>query len=122
MNGCYLEVHHRAEDMCALKRVGMLDRAQLHWLTHNTQMKSKRRQHQTGGVHDPTAHLSPVVPCPWNIRSMNQSKLEVVKQETARVNTDILEISELKRTGMGEFTQMTIISTTVGRNPLGEME
>ena len=53
---------------------------------------------------------------------MNQGKLEVVKQETARVNTDVLEISELKRTGMGEFTQMTIISTTVGRNPLEEME
>ena len=34
---------------------------------------------------------------------MNQSKLEVVKQETARVNTDILGISELKWTGMGEF-------------------
>ena len=35
---------------------------------------------------------------------MNQSKLEVVKQEMARVNVDILGISELKRTGMGEFT------------------
>ena len=34
---------------------------------------------------------------------MNQSKLEVVKQEKARVNIDILEISELKCTGMGEF-------------------
>ena len=53
---------------------------------------------------------------------MNQSKLEVVKQEMARVNTDILGISELKWTGMGEFNQMTIISTTVGRNPLEEME
>ena len=39
----------------------------------------------------------------WNIRSMNQGKLEVVKQEMARVNFDILEISELKWTGMGEF-------------------
>ena len=53
---------------------------------------------------------------------MNQSKLEVVKQEMTRVNSDILEISELKWTGMGEFNSMTIISTTVGRNPLGEME
>ena len=34
---------------------------------------------------------------------MNQAQLEVVKQEMARVNTDILEISELKWTGMGEF-------------------
>ena len=32
----------------------------------------------------------------WNVRSMNQGKLEVVKQEMARVNVDILEISELK--------------------------
>ena len=39
----------------------------------------------------------------WNLRSMNQSKLEVVKQEMARVNMDILGISELKWTGMGEF-------------------
>ena len=53
---------------------------------------------------------------------MNQGKLEVVKQEMARVNIDILGISELKWTGMGEFTQMTIISTTVGKNPLEELE
>ena len=53
----------------------------------------------------------------WNVRSMNQGKLEVVKQEI-----DILGISELKWTGMGEFNSMTIISTTVGRNPLEEME
>ena len=39
----------------------------------------------------------------WNVRSMNQGKLEVVKQEMARVNIDILEISELKWTGKGEF-------------------
>ena len=39
----------------------------------------------------------------WNVRSMNQGKLEVVKQEMARVNMDILGISELKWTGMGKF-------------------
>ena len=39
----------------------------------------------------------------WNIRSMNQGKLEVVKQEMARMNIDILGISELKQTRMGEF-------------------
>ena len=39
----------------------------------------------------------------WNVRSMNQGKLEVVKQEMARVNIDILGSSELKWTGMGEF-------------------
>ena len=39
----------------------------------------------------------------WNVRSMNQSKLEVVKQKTARVKIDISGISELKWIGMGEF-------------------
>ena len=39
----------------------------------------------------------------WNVRSTNQGKLEVVKQEMARVNVDILGISELKWTRMGEF-------------------
>ena len=39
----------------------------------------------------------------WNVRSMNQGKLEVVKQEMARVNIDICGISELKWTGRGEF-------------------
>ena len=53
---------------------------------------------------------------------MNQGKLEVVKEEMARVNVDILGISELKWTGMGEFNSLTIISTTVGRSPLEEME
>ena len=46
----------------------------------------------------------------------------MVKQEMARVNIDILGISELKWTGMSDLTQMTIISTAVGRNPLEEME
>ena len=39
----------------------------------------------------------------WNVRSMNQGKLEVDKQEMARVNVDILGIIKLKWTGMGEF-------------------
>ena len=39
----------------------------------------------------------------WNVRSMNQGKLEVVKQEMARININILGISKLKWTGMGEF-------------------
>ena len=53
----------------------------------------------------------------WNVRSMNQGKLEVVKQEMLRVNIDILGISELKWIGMVNLTQMIIISTTVGKNP-----
>ena len=39
----------------------------------------------------------------WNVRSMNQGKLDVIKQKMARVNIDILAINELKWTGMGEF-------------------
>ena len=91
-------------------------------------MEPKQKQHP---VEDGTADRSKVRCCKeqycigtWNVRSMNQGKLEVVKQEMARVNVKILEISELNWTGMGEYklTQMTIISTTVGRNALEEME
>ena len=53
---------------------------------------------------------------------MNQGELEVVKQELERVNIDILGISELKWTVMGEFNSDDHISTTVGKNPLEEME
>ena len=48
---------------------------------------------------------------------MNQGKLEVVKQERARVNVDILGISKLKWTGMGEFKSDTIIFINVGKIP-----
>ena len=53
---------------------------------------------------------------------MNKGKLEVVKQEMTRVNIDILGISKRKWTEWGNLTQMTIISTTAGRNPSEEME
>ena len=55
---------------------------------------------------------------------MNQGKLDVVKQETGRVNINILGTSELKWTGIGEFNSDDhyIIFITVGRNPLEEME
>ena len=58
----------------------------------------------------------------WNVRSMNQGKLEVFKQEMAILNVDILGISELRWTEWVNLTQMIIICTTVGRNPLEEME
>ena len=59
----------------------------------------------------------------WKVRFMNQGKLEVVKQEMARVNVvDILGISELNGLERVNLTQMTIKSTTAGRNPLEEME
>ena len=48
---------------------------------------------------------------------MNQGKLEVVKQEMARVNNGILGISKLKWTGMGEFKSDTIIFINVGKIP-----
>ena len=53
---------------------------------------------------------------------MNQGKLDVVKQEMARVNINILGITELKWTGMGEFNSDDLISTTAGKNPLEERE
>ena len=73
----------------------------------NEEMEPKQKQLP---VVDVTADGSKVGYCKeqycigtWNVRSMNQGKLEVVKQELARVNMDILGISELKCTGMGEF-------------------
>ena len=69
--------------------------------------ESKRKQHP---VMDVTGNRSKVWCCKeqycigtWNVRSMNEGKLEVVKQEMARVNIDILGLSELKWTRMGEF-------------------
>ena len=71
------------------------------------EMEPKQKQHP---VMDVTGDGSKVWSCKeqycigtWNVRSMNQGKLEVVKQEMARVNINILGISELKWTGMGEF-------------------
>ena len=73
----------------------------------NEEMEPKQKQHP---VVDVTGDRSKARCCKekycigtWNLRSMNQGKLEVIKQELARVNTDILGISELKWTGMGEF-------------------
>ena len=58
----------------------------------------------------------------WNVRSINQGKLEVVKQVMARVNVDILGISELKWSGMGEFNSDDHYIYYAGRNPSEEME
>ena len=75
--------------------------------TKNERMEPKQKQHP---VVDVTGHGSKLQCCKeqywigsWNVRSMNQGKLEVIKQEMARVNVNILGISELKWTGMGEF-------------------
>ena len=73
----------------------------------NEEMQPKQKQHP---VVDVTSDGSKVQYCKeqycigtWNVRSMNQVKLEVIKQEMARVNIDILGLSKLKWTGMGEF-------------------
>ena len=73
----------------------------------NEGMEPKLKQHP---VVDVTGDGSKVWCCKeqycigtWNVRSMNQGKLEVVKQEMPRVNVDILGMSELKWTGIGEF-------------------
>ena len=58
----------------------------------------------------------------WNVRSMIQGKLEVVKQEMARVNVDILGISELRWTRMGEFNSEGNYIYYCGQNPLEEIE
>ena len=79
------------------------------WRTNsrkNEEMEPKQKQHPAVDV---TGDGRKVWCCKeqycmgtWNVRSTNQGKLEVVKQEMARVNIDILGISELKWTGMGE--------------------
>ena len=74
----------------------------------NEGMEPKQKQHS---IVDRTGYRSKVR-CykeqycigTWNVRSMNQGKLEVIKQEMARVNVDMLGISKLRWTGMGEFT------------------
>ena len=73
----------------------------------NEEMEPKQKQHP---VVDVTGDGSKVWCCKeqycigtWNVRSMNQGKLEEVKQELARVNVNILGIRELKWTGMSEF-------------------
>ena len=72
-------------------------------------MEPKQKQHP---VVDVTGDRSKIRCCKeqycigtWNVRSMNQGKLEVVKQEMASANVDILGISELKWTGMVNLTQ-----------------
>ena len=73
----------------------------------NEETKPKQKQH---AVVDMTGDGSKVQCCKeqycigtWNVRSTNQGKFEVVKQETERVNINILGISTLKRTEVGEF-------------------
>ena len=92
----------------------------------NAETEPKQKQHP---VVDETGDGSKVWCCKeqycignWNVRSMNQGKLEVVKQEMARVNVNILGISQLNGLEWVNLIQMTIISTAVGKNPFKEMD
>ena len=87
----------------------------------NEDMEPKQKQHP---VVDVTGDTSNVWYCKeqycigtWNVRSINQGKLEVVKQEMSKVNVDILGISELNWTGMGEFNSWTLYLLLWARIP-----
>ena len=92
----------------------------------NEGMEPKQKQHS---VVDVNGDRSKVRCCKeqycigtWNVRSMNQGQLEVVKQEMAKVNVDILGINEVKWTGMGDFNSDDHYIYYCGRNSLEEME
>ena len=75
--------------------------------SRNNEMEPKQKQYPavdvTGDRRKVRCYKEQCCIGTWNVRSMNQGKLEVVKQGMARVNVDILEISKLKWTGMGGF-------------------
>ena len=85
-------------------------------------MKPKQKQHPvvdvTGDGSKFQCYKEQYCIGTWNVRSMNQGKLEVVKQEMAKVNVDILGISELKWTGMGEFNSDDHYIYYCGQEPL----
>ena len=88
----------------------------------NEQMKPKQKQRpivdMTGDGSKVLCYKEQYCIGTWNVRSMNQDKLEVLKQEMARVNIDILGISELKWTGMGEFNSDDHYIYYCGQEPL----
>ena len=92
----------------------------------NEGMEPKQKQYPVVGV---TGDRSKVRCCKepycigtWNVRSMNQHKLEVVKQEMAKVKVDILGINELKWTGSGDFNSDDHYIYYCGQKSLEEME
>ena len=91
-------------------------------------MKRRQRPVTSHPAVDVTGDRSKVRHCKeqypigtWYVRSINKGILEVVKQMT-RVNIKILGISEINGLEWMCLTQMTIISTTMGKNPLEEMK
>ena len=92
----------------------------------NERMEPKQKQYP---ALDVTGDRSKVRCCKeqycigtWNVKCMNQGKLEVVKQDMDKVNVNILGISKLNGLEWVNLTQMTIIFTTAGRNPSEEVE
>ena len=92
-------------------------------------MKGWSQSKKKHPVVDVTGYRSKVQCCKeqycirtWNVRSLNQGKLEVGRQEMARVNDDILGISELKWTGMGEFNSDDHCIYYCGQESLRRME
>ena len=80
------------------------------WRNNSRKNEGMEPNHKQHPVVDMTGYRSKVRCCKekycirtWNVRSMNQGTLEVVRQEMARVNVDIVGISKLKWTGIGEF-------------------
>ena len=84
---------------------------------NNEEKEPKQKQHPVVDVTDDGSKVQCykeqycIGTC--NVRSMNQSKLEVVKQEMARVNVNILRISKLKWTRMGEFNSDDHLDITI---------
>ena len=93
------------------------------WRNNSRGMEPKQKQYPAVDV---TGDRSKVRGCKeqyctgtWNVSSMNQGKLKVVKQEMVRVNVDILGISKLKWTGMGEFNSDDHYIYYCGQESLG---
>ena len=92
----------------------------------NEGMEPKQKQHpvvnETGDGSRVRRSKEQYCIVTWNVRSMNQGKLEVVKQGMIRVNIDILGITELRCTRMGEFNSDDHYIYYWSKNPLEEME
>ena len=96
------------------------------WTKNSRKNEGKEPKQTQYPVVDVTGDRSKVQCCKeqycigtWNVRSMNQGKLEVVKQEMARVNVNILGISELKWTRKGEFNSDDHYVYYCGQKSLG---
>ena len=128
MNSMKKQKHMTLEDE-HLRLVGAQYATRDQWRNNsrkNEGMEPKQKQYP---VVDVTDDRSKIQCCKeqyyigtWNVRSMNQGKLEVVKQEMARVDVDILGISELKWTGMGEFNSDDHCIYYWGQESLRRME